>query len=206
MALASGLDGHEEQAFKALDDLERQIRNYLETSGRTHYLVTSTILLVLTGMVWVVSLSLSSFSDLQFFQAGQSFENYQIQIKMVLLGGLGGWLSLLQGYRSLDTQGEDSFVVNFALASARILTAMICGLVSYWMIEADLFLGIIQKSPAGYNVIAVLAGFSERMVPNLLNRLGQKVEGSEKPGPNETDSLANNPAPEAQPSEENKPT
>lgn len=224
-ALASGLSSHGEQALKTLDELESQIRNYLETKGRTYYLITSTVLMILTLLVWITALALpplvySSAYEGLFVQYGRAFALYQLQVKMLLLGGLGGWLLLLKSYRELDVKAEDGPWGNVILAAAKILTAMICGLVAYWLIEADLLLSFIKKSPAGYNVVAVLAGFSEWLIPSFLHRLGQKMSESDKGGEDKgqgavkTDStppipplaLANNPDPGAELSEENKST
>ncbi len=94
----------------------------------------------------------------------------------IILGGgggiLGGAISIMQRARKLSI---DPFASRLHMAFhgvIRITLALIFGCFVVVVSKANLALGIIQDNPYTLFVIAVVAGFSERFVPGLIERIG----------------------------------
>lgn len=161
LALESGWLGATAAAIQSLVELEQRIQMDLDTTDRIHYLLTAVIFVALLTVVALLGRCLCS--------------NLEVQFKMVLLGAYGGVLSVLTGLKKLKVDAGDVLKITIPLAISRILIAMLSGLIAYWAIEADLLLSALKHSVTGVNIIAVMAGFSERFVPNLLERVEEKA-------------------------------
>jgi hypothetical protein len=100
----------------------------------------------------------------------------ELSIRLFLaavLAALGGFLSVLIGSRQLELDLKESFAGTMTYGVFRIAIALISGIVVVFLIRADLILGPLKK-PDNVDALAVacfVAGFSERLVPNVLKNL-----------------------------------
>jgi hypothetical protein len=95
-----------------------------------------------------------------------------------VFGAIGGLFSVILGSRQLSVDGKDSFQANLTYGAFRIIIAAISAVIVVFLIGADLLLGPLKKSENfdGFVIACVVAGFSERFVPNMLRGL----DGSNK--------------------------
>jgi hypothetical protein len=92
----------------------------------------------------------------------------------VASSALGGFLSVAIGVPHLTI--EDYFWINFFYGGLRIIIALICGIAMTFLVRAGIALTFLKDPSAtdGFIVAALLAGFSEKLVPNVLVGLDKK--------------------------------
>ena len=98
-----------------------------------------------------------------------------------IMGSLGALLSTAVGLRSLKIDASASLVMNWVYGGQRMLVGVLGAIVLYLAIRAGIASDLIPGLPTdpasdgsfGYyklSFVSVMAGFSERLVPNLLDR------------------------------------
>lgn len=94
----------------------------------------------------------------------------------VFAGAAGAWTSVLQRVNQLHLPNTlDSSAMHIAQGISRILLGAVFGFVALAAINANLLLGIAAESPWAIGVVGYLAGFSERFVPEFLNKLEARI-------------------------------
>ena len=94
----------------------------------------------------------------------------------VLAGVAGAWTSVLQRVNQLVlTNSLESSAMHAAQGISRILLGAVFGFVTVAAINANLLLGLAATSTWAIGVFGYLAGFSERFVPEFLNKLESRV-------------------------------
>lgn len=105
-------------------------------------------------------------------------------LKVVVCGALGAFLSVCLSIQQLEIDPETPRKVNRISGITRLVIGMSAGLVVYLAIGAGLVLAdglslevadgeqLSAKVTAGILLLAVVAGFSEGFVPNILRRVG----------------------------------
>jgi len=84
-------------------------------------------------------------------------------------GALGGFLSVATGIRRVELDLRDDFRVIALYGALRIVIAFISAAVAFWFIRAGLLLNTLQRVPVyGELSACVIAGFSEKLIPNSL--------------------------------------
>ena len=91
---------------------------------------------------------------------------------------MGGFLSVAIGAAGIKLDLQDKLIVNVLYGAFRILIAMISGIMMVFFIEEKILLSFLKDASDiyGFIIASFLAGFSEKLVPNLMNRLDHPSE------------------------------
>jgi hypothetical protein len=107
-----------------------------------------------------------------FIYAGES----AIFAKVMLCGALGGILSIAVGFSNLSIDIDANWQTNSLIGGSRILIAITASLFSYFAIKPDIAFSFVNKIKSNYGVfmIAMVAGFAEMLVSNIMNNLAKE--------------------------------
>jgi hypothetical protein len=163
-AITANAAGLTEDAKKILAQAEDRLVKLKTIQGRLQYTLSA-----LTLVLFVFFIS---------FYNGLS--SAPILFNIVLLGSLGGVLSIALGFSSLEIDLDASGNVNCLIGCSRILIAIAASIFSYFAIQTDVAFSFVSKAPgnSGFYMIAMVAGFAEMLVPNIMSNLVK--EGGEK--------------------------
>jgi hypothetical protein len=92
---------------------------------------------------------------------------------------LGGFLSICINLRDLEFERSMAWWKFEIYGLQRIILASACGVVAYLLIASGIFFSFLvgaKNSSLTIMVICVLAGFSEKLIPNALGRLEVKED------------------------------
>jgi hypothetical protein len=163
------LDGDSKTANHVLRRVYDQMVLHLTRRGKAAYLGGAAASMGLALFSFLVSrvFRISNLDTIHVFWA-------------IVCSSVGGFLSVALGSQSLKIDLHDSPRLNFFNGVVRILIAMICGVILYFLIQAEFVLSIIKhdQESYGYVIVFFLSGFSEKLVPNLLTRMDQSPSGS----------------------------
>jgi hypothetical protein len=187
-AMRLWMDGDARTAHAVLRQVYDEMVLYLTRRGKAAYLggAVLTMLIALLAFLSTRFLRISSLDTIHIFWA-------------VVCSSIGGFLSVSLGSQSQKIDLHDSPELNFFSGITRIVIAMICGVILYFLIQAEFVFSFIKhgQESYGYIIVFFLSGFSEKLVPNLLTRLDQsapanlkaemRIEESAHPHLNETD-------------------
>ncbi|HEU4597606.1 MAG TPA: hypothetical protein VFS10_20935 [Pyrinomonadaceae bacterium] len=166
-ALKTLFDGNTDSARDQLVDIYDGMRRTLTRQAKIIYLAGAAALVVLALSVIAAALRFGILQvvDIRYVAA-------------LAFSSMGGLVSIASGTRSLKVDFQDSHRVNFIYGAVRIFIAMICGLIVCFLIEMKLILAFVADSPqlSGFVIAAFLSGFSEKLVPNVLQGLEKKGE------------------------------
>lgn len=104
----------------------------------------------------------------------KKFEHLHNLIYVVAGGCVGGFFSLSIGLNKIVCEKDVAWWLYIIYGIERIIIALLASAIVYFAIQADLVFSICKKmtNPViGYVIFAIVAGFSETLVPNLLTRL-----------------------------------
>lgn len=85
-------------------------------------------------------------------------------------GSLGAFLSVLQRFRSIPLRRYASPLFVGFDGAVRIALGAVLGLILILLSQGDLLLGLAARNTYAIAVFAIIAGFNERFVPDLLAR------------------------------------
>lgn len=186
-AMTVYLDGDTNGANEVLRRVYDEMVLHLTRRGKAAYL---------GGAALMMSLVLVAFLITRFLTIVNLDTEHVIWA--IVCASIGGFLSVALGATSRKIDLHDSFRLNLFNGVVRILIAIICGVILYFLIQAEFVLSIIKhdQEAYGYIIVFFLSGFSEKLVPNLLTRLDQSssayspideklvsLKGSDQPGP-----------------------
>jgi hypothetical protein len=165
-AMATNIAGNYEDSKKMLAHAEERIIKLKTIQGRLQYTLSAFVLVL---VVFTISMFLAS-------------TDYATFANVALCGSLGGVLSIALGFSSLDIDIDANLPTNCLIGGSRILIAMTAALFSYFAIQSDLAFSVVKNvsSNDGIYMIAMVAGFAEMMVPNIMNNLVKKNVDSEE--------------------------
>jgi hypothetical protein len=91
----------------------------------------------------------------------------------VIFASLRGYLSVLLGSKQIDVEITGGPLSNAVYGGMRIAISCACGVIMLLLIKSDLLLGPLRNidAPETFYLACLTAGFSERLVPNLLKKL-----------------------------------
>lgn len=167
-AITTNAVGHYEDAKQILAQAEDRLVKLKTIQGRLQYTLSA---LALVLIVFMISLY-------------NGLENAPILYNIVLLGSLGGVLSIALGFSSLEIDLDASGKVNCLIGCSRILIAIAASVFSYFAIRTDVAFSFVAKAPdnSGLYMVAMVSGFAEMLIPNIMSNL-MKEGGEQKPSP-----------------------
>jgi hypothetical protein len=154
-----------ESAVKVLEDARNKLTGLKSLEGRLHYLLSCMVLLVICVAVTIGLVA-----------AGNVPPGILFYFFIVTCGSLGGFLSVSLNLRKLDIDPEAPRSINIISGTSRILIGMIGAVLVYFLIKANILLGLISQANSEYAILAacIVAGFSETLVPNILRKMEQQ--------------------------------
>src|SRR5690606_4376885 len=168
-AMTTNVMGNYSEAKKMLDHAEERIIKLKIIQGRIQYTL-SAFLVVFIISIFALFLSSSSAAFLS---------------KVMLCGALGGVLSIAVGYNSLAIDIDANWKTNSLIGGSRIVIAVIASLFSYFAIQSGVAFSFVRESESsnGIFLIAMIAGFAEMLVPNMMNNLARENPTTENEQP-----------------------
>ena len=176
--VAQALTGDAEQGKETLAALAKRLEKRLRNHGRVIYF--SMCLVSAAVIIGIAS----------YFLSGTIGFNVSEIALAAIMGSLGALLSTASGLKNLRIDASASLFMNWVYGGQRMLVGVLGAVILYLAVRGGIALefipgaaSITETSPLNpYKLafISVLAGFSERLVPNLLDREASlDSEGSE---------------------------
>ncbi|MBC3455985.1 hypothetical protein [Pseudomonas mosselii] len=169
-AMTANACGHHEKAQQLLKHAEERILKTKTLKGRLEYTVSALKLVMV-----IVALLLSVIYYIE-------SEDVKTFLYVILCGSLGGLLSTSIGFSTLEIDLDADGKTNTLIGQSRILIAITAAVFSYFAIKSEIAFTFIAKSPEHYGIymIAMMSGFIERLIPNMMNNLA-KSDKAAKP-------------------------
>jgi hypothetical protein len=160
------LEGSPQQAQEILDHTQSRVLHLLTGAGRLRYIL---VCMVTSGVVLTTASALSYIT----LPPEHLFVAW-----VAACGSLGAFLSVSLNLTGLQIDPAATSMTTTISAASRIVIGMIGALFILLVIRGNLILGILAdlKNPAAILAIAVVAGFSETFVPNVLRRVETQAD------------------------------
>ncbi len=170
--IAQALLGQEETAKTSLDGLRDRLASRLSNRGRVVHLLVNIVLVVL---IIVASISLAW----RGYDSVFGFQPKEVSLAL-MMGSIGALFSTTVRLQSMNVDPSVTQYMHWVYAFQRVIVGALGALILFFAIKAgilqDLFSGAddtlsidTQPNPYWLSFACVLAGFSERLVPNLLD-------------------------------------
>jgi hypothetical protein len=101
-------------------------------------------------------------------------------ILAALLGSVGVFVSVAQRFRTIPIERYSSSLYTSIAGVSRILLGAIFGSLFLLLHKSDLVLSLARQQPYLLATASFVAGFSERLVPEMLERFESKMTSDEK--------------------------
>ncbi len=160
------LDGDPKSSLDLFTDVVEDMTRYLTRRAKIAYQGGAAILMLLSVIAIPIGRSLGTFENLG------SRVCYAI-----VFSAMGGLLSVAIGTGKVKVDLQDSLIVNALYGALRILIAMISGVMVVFLIEGKVLFAFLKESSSavGFMIAAFAAGFSEKLIPNIMHRVkGEK--------------------------------
>jgi hypothetical protein len=169
-SIAQNLKGHTVEAKQMLQHAEERIRRLKVINGRLQYAISSLAVAVAAVVGLIVSSAL----------AKANAETFTTEIipywHIAGFAAMGGFLSVALGFRNLDIDVDANWFTNCLVGASRILIAILAAVFAFLLVRSGVVLNILshtdKSSEYGWYALAMAAGFSERLVPNIMDNLG----------------------------------
>lgn len=170
--IAQALLGHGESARTSLNGLQRRLGRQISNRARVIHLGIN-VLLVLG--VWLAAYLIS----ISGYQPRFGFEPKNITLAAIM-GSVGALFSTAVSLQRMAVDPMVPLIMHWIYGGQRVLVGVLGAIILYFGLLSGVLEGILQTPAAGVNrppvvdnhwlaFVSVLAGFSERLVPNLLD-------------------------------------
>lgn len=159
--------GNSSSAVALLQTIERDIIKHKQVAGKLNYLITGLILVVnICVLVMVFS----------FVPVMQAYHEWKMMFYMAAFGSFGGFLSISFRINKLKLDLEGGSLFPRLTAISRIFIAILSSFIVMAVIRSNLIFGVMNDpaNPYIYYTLAVLAGFSESFIPNILHQIEKR--------------------------------
>lgn len=165
-AVYQSLEGDITNAAETLEGVRTRLQNLINLQGRLQYQISCLAAVALFAILCLAVRAVAS------DQAGNLLSPARLA-SVAMFGALGGFLSISIGLKKLTIDPDADWRINAIAGASRIVIAVIASIFVYLMIAAKLALTSLNllESDAGIYAISMAAGFSEKLVPNLLRGL-----------------------------------
>ncbi|ROL93208.1 hypothetical protein [Pseudomonas protegens] len=167
-AMTANASGHYDKAQLLLKHAEERILKTKTLKGRLEYTVSALKLVFVTVVVLLATTFYIESDDIKTF------------LYVILCGSLGGLLSTSIGFSTLEIDLDADRRTNVLIGQSRILIAVTAAVFSYFAIKSEIAFTFIAKSPEHYGIymIAMMSGFVELLIPNMMNNLARSDKTS----------------------------
>ena len=162
-AMAEYLSGNYEEGDEIVLAIKSKLIRLRELYGRFHYLLSSFIFTTIIIALYYLSKQFK-------------IDDLQLYLKICALGCIGGSLSEALRLKTINLETDASIFINLFAGISRMVVSVLCSASAYILIKGNIALGFIKdsNSPNLLNAILLLAGFSETLIPNVLNKIENK--------------------------------
>ena len=186
-AITMNVAGHCNDAKTVLKQAEARLIKLNTIQGRLQYIFGA---FFLSLIIFLISLlpSISTFLDKSWQVSFH--KDFQLFSNIILCGALGGILSIAISYRTLNVDVYADSSTNRLIGFSRISIAAIASIFVFFAIKAKLIFAFVneQSDFNGFYAFAMIAGFIEMFVPNIMNNLAKssKAQREENTTPTPT--------------------
>lgn len=165
-AMTTNAVGNLEEAQKLLKHAEERILKTKTLVGRLDYTVSAFSFVSIITVITLIVACLVGPGEVRTL------------LYVVLSGGLGGLLSISLGFSRLEIDLDATNQTNRLIGCSRVIIAISAAIFSYFAIKSEIAFTFIAKSPEHYGLymIAMMSGFIERLIPNMMNNLAKNDE------------------------------
>jgi len=156
-AMTTNISGNFDDAIQMLKHAEQRIIDLKTIQGRLQYTFSAFFLVLLT------------FTALYFTPKSE----HEIFSYIAFYGSLGGALSVAIGFSKLEIDIDANWIINSLIGGSRILIAIAAATFSYLAIQSGVAFSFVTNLTTnnGVFMIAMISGFIEMLIPNLMNNL-----------------------------------
>jgi len=127
----------------------------------------------LTGAIFIAMVILSAT-----YTEYNLLPKYYFYSKIAFCGALGGILSIALGFPKLEIDIDANYTTNCLIGSSRIVISIAAAFFSYFAIKSGIAFSFLTNNgqEAGLYVAAMISGFSEMLIPNIMTNLSSHAE------------------------------
>lgn len=161
--------GEHEEAKNILEDALSRVTTLKKVKSKLAYTEGALSLVVLIALVNISFYILNCSDTLQLFA------------HIVFCGSLGGILSIMIGYNDLNIDMDADNKTNQFIGISRIFIASIASLFAYFAIKSGVAFSFLENTESnnGIYLVAMISGFVEMFIPNMMNNIIAKNEQKE---------------------------
>jgi hypothetical protein len=148
-----------DEAASCFDHVAQRIEHEVQIHARLTYVAASTVATMLVCILCTVLFCVSTNEAVSRLAIGAA------------AGALGAGLSVLSRAGTMEIPSLVTPLGQVFLGISRVLLGVACGVCITFLVMANLVMGIARESKAAIAAFAVLSGFSERYLPELLKNL-----------------------------------
>ncbi len=162
-------------ALKVLSEASTLINYYTQIFGKIQYLGGGAMILVLS-LLFFLWTKYKSLTELEIFS------------EVILYGAIGSYLSVGINSKRLFFEPGSPFIMNVIAGSLRIIIGVLSGVVILITIESKTLFGLLsflnESNDMDIHIwfvrlLAVISGFSETFVPDIIERATSKEKNSQ---------------------------
>ncbi|ETX27610.1 hypothetical protein [Roseivivax isoporae] len=182
--IAQALLGHENEAAASLVSLRQRLAARIANRARVVHLMIN-VILVAVAIVGALSFARSS------YVSAFAFDVKEFSLA-VMMGAVGALFSTTVRLQSMEVDPTVTQMMHWVYGAQRVLVGAMGALVIYFGFRSGVLTGLFQPpsgtalpigagrfDPYWLSFICVMAGFSERLVPNLLDgQAAQMMRGT----------------------------
>ncbi len=167
MAYTDCFDDEADRGKKLLENLYETIKNYRKLKSKICYMVCSLLLVIfnilictLVNTIWYHSIN----------------HHLSLLITIATFGSLGGFISIVSKIPDMQLDIEGSNFLQVMDSFSRVFLSMISSLIIFVFIKTDLILGTLNDLDNNnvFYAFAVVSGFSEKFIPNIIKGIDKK--------------------------------
>lgn len=164
LAYTEVIEGNIETAEDICDKLINRIESYKNNIGKFYYLLSCLGMVVLVIIIGY------------FINLFKLINEVSACYFTMVYAAIGGFLSEAKDLKKIQIDSSDFGYFQFFYGISRILIAMFSGLIVYIVIKSKLIFPELEYQENNYVIylFAVVAGFSETWIPNLLKKIDRK--------------------------------
>ncbi|GAB0150169.1 hypothetical protein McPS_29090 [Marichromatium sp. PS1] len=162
-AIVSNILGSFDEAREMLKHAEDRIIKLKTIQGRLQYTLSAFSIVLVIFLISIL------------YPFGES----AIFSQVMLCGALGGVLSIAVGLSKLNIDIDANWQMNSLIGGSRILIAVTASLFSYFAIKSNIAFSFVNEIESNYGIfmVAMVAGFAEMLIPNIMNNLAKENDG-----------------------------
>lgn len=153
-----------ESAVECFGDYEEYLHRLAQQHSRTHYVFECMIVAAIFSIITLLLLHLN-------------YLTHEIYFYGSIFGAVGACISVMQRANNIDIDWTLDNKALFLQAFIRITLGLLFGSIFILACKSDFLLGAFKDMAEALYLLALVAGLSERMIPDLFGRL--ELSGSE---------------------------